>query len=364
MKIRILLGIGAIFCVCNLLAQEQEDSLITEKRKPLLFGFPAAYYTPETEWGFGAGGVFNFYLNENDTVSPSSQIQLAVSYTLRKQVLVYLPLSFYWDEFKNVIESELGYYDFIYPYYGLGDGSLVSDREDYSSRYFRLRLDALRRVKGQTFVGLRYWLDTPEIYKVKNEGLLDLNSVLGKSGGVISGLGPQVRVDHRDNIYNPKSGYYINSFFQHFNKAIGSEFKYSRYRIDARKYWPAGKTTIASQFYSDINWGDVPFFQKARLGGTKILRGFLEGRFIDDASLVSQVELRRGIYKRRLGGVAFLGAGAVSSQINDILNSKWVYSGGLGLRYMIDTEKGINVRFDLAFTPEGSNFYLTIGEAF
>lgn len=368
MKIKFFIILGLFLSGLSLQAQEstksEADTLELDKRKPLLFGFPAAYYTPETEWGFGAGGVFNFYLNQEDTISPSSQIQLAASYTLRDQVLIYLPLSFYWDEFKNVVESEFGYYDYIYPFYGLGDQTLVSDREDYSSKYFRLRLDALRRVKGQAFAGIRYWLDTPDIYKREDDSLLDQELVLGRTGGVISGLGPQLRIDRRDNIYNPKKGDYLNTFLQRFSQNLGSQFNFSRYRIDARKYWPKGETTIATQIYTDINWGEVPFFQQARLGGTKLLRGYLEGRFIDDVSLISQVEMRRRIYKRRWGGVLFLGAGTVSPKINEVISSSWVYSGGAGVRFMIDLEKGINARVDVAFTPEGSNFYLTIGEAF
>jgi len=288
--------------------EKAKEESTEDARKPLIIAFPAAYYTPETEWGFGAGGVFNFFLNKKDTISPSSQIQLAGSYTLRKQVLFYLPLNFYWNEFKNVIESELGYYDYIYPFYGLGDSSLEENREDYSSRYFRLKFDGLRRVHNQTFVGVRYWLDTPDIYKVKEDGILENEVILGESGGTISGIGPQLRIDKRDNIYSPKAGTYLNTFFQRFSKTIGSEFNFSRFRVDSRKYIPLKKTTLAMQLYSDVNWGDVPFFQKARLGGTKFVRGFLEGRFIDDVS--------------------------------------------------------VNARVDVAFTPEGSNFYLTIGEAF
>jgi len=308
--------------------------------------------------------VYNFYLSEEDTISPSSQLQLAASYTLRNQVLIFAPYRFYWDEFRNVLEGELGYYDFIYPYYGQGDDSRFIDREDYSSRFFRLRIDALRRIKGQTFVGFRYWLDTQDIYKREENGLLDLNPVLGRTGGNISGIGPQLRIDRRDNIYNPTKGHYVNTFFQGYHEIIASAFNYGRFRVDSRKYWLKGKTTIAIQLYSDINWGDVPFFQQARLGGAKLLRGYLEGRFIDDVSLISQVELRRNLYKRRWGGVAFLGAGTVSPRITDVIQTNWAYSGGLGIRYMIDTEKGINARVDVAFTPEGSNFYLTIGEAF
>ena len=73
----------------------QESVTTSSERKNLLIGFPAAYYTPETKWGFGAGGIYNFYIDKNDSISPSSQLQLAASYTQRKQVLIYLPFNIY-----------------------------------------------------------------------------------------------------------------------------------------------------------------------------------------------------------------------------------------------------------------------------
>ena len=128
------------------IAAQENDTTNTE-RKNFFIGFPAAFYTPETKWGFGAGGIYNFYLNKNDSISPSSQIQLAASYTQRKQVLVYLPFNIYLNEWSNVIEGEFGYYDYIYPFYGLGDDSRKNDFENYNSRYFRFQIDGLKRIK-------------------------------------------------------------------------------------------------------------------------------------------------------------------------------------------------------------------------
>ncbi len=346
----------------TVIATQEEDTL-KDERKNFLIGFPAAFYTPETKWGFGAGGVYNFYLNENDTISPSSQLQLAVSYTQRKQVLIYLPFNLYMKEWTNLVEGEFGYYDYIFPFYGVGANSEKADFENYNSKYFRFQMDALKKVKKNIFGGIRYWIDTQDIYRIKEEGILDLNSVLGETGGIISGLGPVLRLDKRDNIYSTTNGSYVSLLYQRFDKLIGSEFNFGRVRIDARKFWSHKKITLAGQFYSDVNWGDVPFFQKAKLGGTKKLRGYLQGRYIDNISLIPQLEIRRPIWKR-IGGVGFISTGSVISSLEDLPKSKWRYSYGAGLRYTLDKEKRLKVRVDYAFTPEGSNFYFTIGEAF
>jgi len=335
----------------------------TAKRKNLLIAFPAVYYTPETRFGYGLAGIYNYYPNKLDTISPSSQLQLAASYTQNEQILLFLPFRNYWDNWGKVVEGELGYYDYIYPYYGIGDASSAEDFEQYSSKYFRFQIDAFKRVKNQTFLGLRYWFDNPDIYEVKEDGLLDLMPITGSNGGVISGIGPQVRIDKRDNIYSSRNGHYINAIYQTFQGFMGSNFAFNRLRLDGRKYWELGKNVLATQVYSDINWGHVPFFQQARLGGTKRLRGYLEGRFTDKLSFTPQAEWRFPIWKR-VGGVAFYSSGTVAPDLKGLANSKWLNAGGLGLRFTLDTEKQVKVRIDYAFTPEGTNFYFTVGESF
>ncbi len=340
----------------------QETDTIDE-RKNFLLAVPAAFYTPETKWGFGAVGIYNYYIDPKDRISPSSQVQLALTYTQKKQILAFIPFRQYWNEWKNIAEGEVGYYDYIYPFFGIGSKTNESAFEQYSSKYFRFRLDALRKISPHFYAGLRYWLDTPDIYKRKDEGLLDQLDILGETGGTISGIGPQLRYDKRDNIYSSRKGAYVNFIYQTFSKTIGSKFNFGRVRLDARKYLNWKRIVIATQLYSDINWGEVPFFQKARLGGTKQLRGYLDGRFIDDISLLPQIETRFPVW-RKFGGVGFFGIGTVAENLKSLNSSEWNYSYGAGLRYTLDEEKHLKVRLDYAFTPEGTNFYFTIGEAF
>ncbi|MFK7756206.1 MAG: BamA/TamA family outer membrane protein [Flavobacteriales bacterium] len=343
------------------------DSLVKDSipfHKNFFLGIPAAFYTPETRWGFGAAGIYNFYTSKTDSISPSSQVQLAATYTQNKQVLLFLPFNLFWDEFNNVVQGEFGYYDYLYPFYGIGSETLESNYETYNSRYFRFQLDALRRVRKNTFLGIRYWFDNPEIDGFREDGILDAEIIRGQEGGAISGAGPQIRIDKRDNVYSTKKGLYVNTIFQNFSELIGSQYAFNRIRIDARKFIQLKKeVVIAGQFYSDITWGDVPFFQQARLGGTKQLRGYLDGRFLDNSSITPQIETRFKIWKR-FGGVAFGGVGTVFKTFSDLEDSRWRYNYGAGLRYTLEQEKQINIRLDYALTPEGANFYFTIGEAF
>jgi outer membrane protein assembly factor BamA len=57
-------------------------------------------------------------------------------------------------------------------------------------------------------------------------------------------------------------------------------------------YASAGPATLAARVGGVRQWGTVPFFRAATLGGAESLRGFPAGRFAGDASLYASTELR------------------------------------------------------------------------
>ena len=60
----------------------------------------------------------------------------------------------------------------------------------------------------------------------------------------------------------------------------------------------------------------------------------------------------------------FGGMGSVfpENQLDEI--SELRYTGGLGLRFLVDPERKINLRLDYGLAPNSSGFYVTLGEAF
>ena len=112
-----------------------------------------------------------------------------------------------------------------------------------------------------------------------------------------------------------------------------------------------------------LSSGNVPFHQMPVIGGTKRLRGYLEGKYSDNNLAVLQSEYRFPIYKR-LGAVVFGGVGEVAATPLGWSISTIRYNYGGGLRYMVDKAQRINLRADYGFGCHSQGFYLTMGEAF
>lgn len=86
---------------------------------------------------------------------------------------------------------------------------------------------------------------------------------------------------------------------------------------------------IAFQFLGQFTQGDVPVQMMPKLGGLMMLRGYLEGRYIDRNYMALQGEYRFPIISR-WGGVLFYGIGDVMADFDDI-NFEWKHGFGGGV---------------------------------
>jgi outer membrane protein assembly factor BamA len=145
---------------------------------------------------------------------------------------------------------------------------------------------------------------------------------------------------------------------------LGSNFAYRTVSLDLRKYvTPLKWLTIAGQFYSEANFGEVPVQSLAMLGGSDRMRGIYIGRFRDMTKIETQLELRFPIIWL-IGGTVFTGLGEVAPEISkySLQGIKWTY--GLGLRMSVNEATRTNMRFDLGFYEGRSQFFFTFSEAF
>ena len=96
------------------------------------------------------------------------------------------------------------------------------------------------------------------------------------------------------------------------------------------------------------------------------MRGYYLGRYRDNALVATQAEYRflPFPFSKRFGGAIFGGVATVGSSLKSLKADQLRASGGLGARFLLFPGKDIFVRFDYAFTREGSGYYLFIGEAF
>lgn len=334
-------------------------------RKSSLIPLPIIYYTPETRLAAGLATLFAFRTRSQPETERPSQVQLGFAYTQEKQVLIYLPFQMFFKEEKWQTNGELGYYRYVYQFFGIGNTTREQDRESYSVHFPRIKLNVLRLVAPHHYLGLRYWLDDYQITERADGGALILNKITGSAGGVMSGAGLVWNFDSRDQLFYPTSGYFTEMEIFTNRRELGSDFDFNRISLDAAGYFSRNKKDVlAFNAWLVFTLGQPPFQQLAFIGGPKKMRGFFEGRFRDKHLWMFQAEYRR-LLTGRLGAVVFGGTGAVSPSPEEIFQQKLHATYGAGLRFMLSKKDHINLRLDIAGNEGGEFFpYLTVREAF
>lgn len=358
-----------LFCICQTATAQNStradsSSEVKAKRSLNIVALPLVFYSPETRWGFGAGGVAAFRFKGEADSTLASQVTLGFAYTQEKQILAYIPWRLYWKNEKFLSYGEVGYYKYNYFYFGVGNDNPLSYQEKYDVRFPRVQLNFLRRVKGDLYMGLRYWLDDFRISELDPAGELNSGRITGAEGGLVSSVGLVSNYDGRDNVFFPSKGLFVESALLFNYPWTGSDFSFTRFSLDVAKYFELPwEHIVAVNAFTDLTFGDPPFNQMAQLGGTKKMRGFYQGRYRDNKAWILQGEYRAPLFWR-LGAVAFGSWGAVSEGFSDLSIGDSRFTYGAGLRLMLSKEEKINVRIDYGHGKGGGGWYLTFGEAF
>lgn len=116
---------------------------------------------------------------------------------------------------------------------------------------------------------------------------------------------------------------------------------------------------------SAVSTSRAPFYQQSSLGGSTLLRGFTEGRFVDRQAWTLELEQRLLLLRTELFGVItdwrvdpFVTAGQVFGRLAD-LGSRPRVAAGVGLRAFV--HPNVVGRIDVAFADEGMKIYVEIG---
>ena len=178
-------------------------------------------------------------------------------------------------------------------------------------------------------------------------------------------------LDRRDDILNPKNGYYLSFYIENGTKAIASEIDYIKTLTQARylktfdKFTSSFKTTIGT-----LN-KDLPIFKHFFAGGDYSNRGYAYEKVgkkdYDDnpygglSMIDSSIEFEYAI-KKDLGIVTFFDSTMLSLEVNKF-NEKFYNSYGFGARYYTPIGP---LRVDLGFPLDdgGFVFHIGIGQVF
>ena len=359
--------LAIIFCglfVLSINAQERSD---TTKTNEIEYAFyPQAFYTPETQFAIGAGGMVYTRLGIGKQLPPSKMV-FSTYYTTNKQYSFSILPSIYFGGNSGIIsESKLIFNKEISKFYGIGNNTEEIGNPEYQMQLFRFytEIGFETNIIDEIHFGFIYEFSSSfNMDKLTNTLLLNEN-LLGSEGGKTSGLGFVILIDHRDNVFYPTQNSFFKARVIFMGRDLGGDFTYNRMVVDYRRYFDVGnENIIASQVFIESTSGDVPFFKLALLGGSEIMRGYFLGRYRDELYLSWQIEYRK-MFWWRLGAVAFWGVGDVAKKFNDLHLPELKYSYGFGLRYAFDEKENLNVRMDIGFGKNTSGVYFSLEEAF
>ena len=339
----------------------------TDPGKPRFLLYPTATYAPETSLELGISSLFLYNARGDYKNNRLSEINAFTFFTVRGQYGINIDNALYSHRDRWLFIGRARLQRFPLSYYGIGPDAKIEDPATVDAFSIQIRQRALKGIAKNLFVGPQIDYQTLSRVNFLQSDNNPVTMPTGAMGSANLGLGAGIIYDGRENILNPRQGFFGELAYLDYNPAWGSTFRFQSSNIDLRYYRPIGKTQVlAWQGFGQFMSGTVPFNQLALLGNETIMRGYYPGRFRDRAYVATQLEYRflPFPFSKRLGAAAFVAVGTVAPTLSQLDFSKLLPAGGAGVRYFLFPKKDIFLRFDVGFTREGTGFYVFTGESF
>ena len=328
---------------------------------------PIISYSTETDWMFGLTKYNGFRLGSkgvNDTTIQPSHVTALAYLTLNHQYKIGTEVDLMFKHNKYKSHSEVYYLNFPQFYYGTGNETKLADERLVLAENLTISTGFEYNFTSSLYVGLYYHFNNYYTVDYDDTLLVDYQPDLTVNEGLQSGIGLNFARETRDNRFNASKGSYLFVKYMNYGKWIGSDFNYNLFIIDYRKYVKLFRfLTVAGQIYTESRTGDVPVQSLALMGGDNRMRGIYIGRYRDHTLIDGQVELRFPI-AWIFGGTVFGGLGEVSPDYGSYTWNGIHWSGGAGIRLMVDSRHKTNLRFDVGFSQNRQLYFFTFSEAF
>jgi hypothetical protein len=322
---------------------------------------PIVLYTPETQFGFGAGLMASWHMPGAWHDRPSSIVAYGI-YTTRKQTVAGSTSELHFRDDRWVLWQDSRYVDWPDRFYGIGNHTKVSDRKDYTDHYAQAETEFLRRVHSRLYAGVRHHLRLSDSQDEQEGGVLD-GRPLGIGRAWWHGLGAALAWDTRQGLFWPERGSLLHADATFYREWLGSDFSAVLLRTDLRHYQPLWLDhVLALRFVAAAVVGDVPLQLMPALGGPLLFRGWYQGRLRDRVLSAVELEYRLPLTPR-WALVGFGSVGRVASRVSEMTPRGLHVAGGAGARFAVEPTGRANVRLDLSY---GDSFYvyLQFREAF
>lgn len=193
--------------------------------------------------------------------------------------------------------------------------------------------------------------------------------VPGMDKAAVAGGGFDIRYDSRPNYEFSRNGLFSGFSVRWFQGLLNSP-NFARFDFETK--WLLEETSwlhLGTRVYASfVSARDAPFYYQPTLGGSYLMRGFTEDRFIDRGAWTAEAEQRIKLFETHIYGVTaqwrldpFIAVGQVFSERDQIVSHVRV-AEGVGFRAYV--EPNVLGRVDVAIAGEGLKVYVELGLPF
>lgn len=327
-----------------------------------LTALPVVSYSEMTRLQVGAT-LFRSFRVGRDTSTRGSSLAVYAARTAEAHTKAHVQLD-RWSPGNDMhTRFRLEYLSYPLPYFGIGRDTPDGAELWYSSGVTTLQGFNDWRIRGPLYLhtGGRLTRSLIREFGAFPDPSLSPSPLPRKSvlySGVLGAI-----VDSRDNTGSPQSGSYVRALPSlTWHEDSGSML--NRLTVDARRYRRIGaQHVVAMQIQYDGTSSDWPVEHMPMIGADTAMRGYDRGRYRDRQALTAQVEFRSG-HRRRIGAVAFAGAGTVAPTLGDLTAGAWYPSVGAGVRYLLSPRDRTMLRLDFGIGRGSKGISVGVGEAF
>jgi len=314
---------------------------------------PVPYINYDRSLGLSLGALpmAMYKLSKKDTISPSSISGALGMYTTNKTWFVMAFSKFFLDEdnWRFIAAGGVGSINFQFYMTNPTAGYV-----DYNTGADFAFIQTQRRIVNKLYLGVNYvytkFSTTTEIFP-------DTTIVAN-----LHGLGINLELDKRSNVYYPISGFVMELKYTTFPEFMGNEYISKKIKYNFNYYFPFRDKidVLAARFFAGLGIGDLSFNQQFVVGNRDI-RGYTQGTYRGDYLLDIQGEYRWN-FNDKWGAVGFAGLATVFGTPQEEFEGILLPGAGLGVRYNVFPENHMNVGIDAALGRDDWGIYFRIGE--
>jgi outer membrane protein assembly factor BamA len=315
---------------------------------------PIPYFNYNRSIGVTLGALPMAMFNpvKSDTISPSSLAGLLAMYSTNKTWFAMGFAKMYFDEDNWRLTFAGGVGSVNFQFYL---DNPIDVWVPYNTGIDFATLEVQRRIYDKLYFGLSY------IYL---KFVTTIDSIQESSTDVFNGIGLNLNLDQRTNVYYPKNGLYAEMKFHSYPEAFGNESPSNKIEFSFNQYFPFRNDldVLVWRLFVGLGLGDLTFNQQF-IVGEKDIRGYTQGEYRGNYKVDIQGEYRWN-FANRWGMVGFVGLATVYESLNEDDDGKLLPGIGTGIRFTAFEDNHMNVGLDIAVGDNDWGMYFRIGEAF